>query len=84
MKVTMLYFHTIGDLIEKHGFTWDDVAKVKDRKGLVSIGSSQYTLEDIFYSTHMGGFDENSKNGKLLIEAFIKALEEARMQNDRL
>lgn len=75
MKITMLYFNTIADLIKKYGFTWEDVNNIQDYKGRVTLCDYEYTLEQIFYSTHMGGFDEYSEMGKILIKAFIQALE---------
>ena len=68
MKVTMLYFHTISRIIKKHGFTWSDVEGIQDHA---------QCLEDAFYITHMGGFDENSDRAKSLIKVFLGALKEA-------
>jgi len=85
MKVTMLYFHTVSELIKKFGYTWNDVSGIKDHKGRVKHGENgrfESSLEYMFYSTHMGGFNENSDNAKALISAFLVALEEAR--NSRL
>lgn len=74
MKVTMLYYHTISKLIKKYGFTWKDVENIEDYKGRVIIKGHKFMLEDIFYSTHMHGFNENGEYEKILVKAFIEAL----------
>lgn len=83
MKVAMLYFSTISGLIKKHGFSWEDVHNIEDFKGRVKFGKNsefESTLEHIFYYTHMGGFCKNDRNSKLLIAAFLNALEESRIR----
>lgn len=82
MKVTMLYFSTIRKMIKENGYTWTDVENIKDYEGRVKIGNLEYTLEFIFYSTHMNGFEENGKYEKILTEAFLNALKEVR--NNRI
>lgn len=76
MKITMLYFNTVAEVINQYGYTWEDVNNIQDYKGRVVMGGYKYTLADIFYSTHMGGFDQNSERGKILINSFVQALQE--------
>lgn len=78
MKITMLYFDTIGKIIKENGYTWEDVNYIQDFKGRVIWCGHEYTLEETFYSTHMGGFDKNKEHEKVLIKYFLKALEEAK------
>ena len=78
MKITMLYFNTVAEVINQYGYTWKDVNNIRDYKGRVVMGGFKYTLEEIFYSTHMGGFDENSERGKMLINSFVQALQETK------
>lgn len=78
MKVTMLYFDTIVKIIKEYNYTWEDVNRIQDYKGRVKFGEHDYTLEQIFHSTHMGGFKEDGEHEKILIKAFLRALEETR------
>lgn len=74
MKVTMLYFNTIGKVIKEHGYTWNDVDNIQDYKGRVIWCGHKYTLEDIFYTTHMDGFGKYKEQSQVLIESFLEAL----------
>lgn len=79
MKITMLYTNSIAKIIKEHGYTWKDMDNIHDYAGRVKFGDYGYTLEEIFYSTNMGGFDENGEHEKILVKAFLQALEETKM-----
>ena len=87
MKITMMYSGTISKLIKKYGYTWHDFENIQDYVGRVKRYSvspdgktwiHEYSLEDIFYCTHIGRiFDENGEFERPLIIGFLEALEEA-------
>lgn len=72
----MLFFDTVMRLYEELGnpqISWADIdGKVKR----VKWGDYFYSLEDAFYSSHMGGYDPNREGSKILEAEFKKALME--------
>ena len=92
MEITMLYFDTIARLINKYGYTWQDVRNIQDHDGRVKRAYRSCTddckmvnyaqsLRRDFRETHMcREFDEDGEYEQPLIAAFLEALEEARNQ----
>ena len=76
MKVTMLYFTTVMRLYKECGnpqISWEGIDGHAKR---VKFGEYEYSLEQAFYFTHIGGYDPNSARAKVLEESFKAALTE--------